>query len=637
MAKKKGKPGGQGPKRKPSRRSPPEDLEFPDRRLIERRMWGSLLGDGPSADSPAGHAEQIVEEAFETHDPRQRVNLARKALEIYPDCVDAYVLLAENAPNRKEALALYQKGVAAGERQLGPEFFQQNAGDFWGLLETRPYMRAREGLANALWTAGRRQEAIGHLQEMLRLNPNDNQGVRYTLAGYLLREDRNAELETLFQQFPDEGSVTWAYTRTLAAFRKEGDTPEARKLLREAKKENPHVLDYLLGHKFPPMEQPPYYSRGDESEAIVYAQMFLSAWKNTVGAVAWLRANDKPKKKKSPPPRPKGPLAMIKKWLNEHLPQEEDAWEAAYHQLPTWVGPPGESSRPWVVLVASRSRSDLMHVPAILEAEPTAALLWDTLVQAMQEPRAGRPYRPTEILVRSREAWEALRQPLEEIGVNLVVRDELEVTDAIFEDLVENAIGKPRPGLLEVPGIGPEQAAGFYDAAAFYFEQAPWRRVGYEAAIKLECAKFQSGPWYGVIMGQSGLTIGLALYQDLEVLRTLWSEKASDEENARMSVSTTVLYGEENEIPVGDLDAARRYGWKVARPDAYPGVFQKERGMSFRPPLAWELELMEGCLRAIPEFVKQHPQDDPAVEDMTVPVASGELRLVLSWVIDEEG
>jgi hypothetical protein len=54
-----------------------------------------------------------------------------------------------------------------------------------------------------------------------------------------------------------------------------------------------------------------------------------------------------------------------------------------------------------------------------------------------------------------------------------------------------------------------------------------------------------------------------------------------------------------------------------------------------RPPLAWELELMEGCLRAVPEFVARHRQDDPARDEVSVPVASGQLRLVLSWVGEE--
>src|SRR5262245_31768285 len=97
-------------------------------------------------------------------------------------------------------------------------------------------------------------------------------------------------------------------------------------------------------------------------------------------------------------------------------------------------------------------------------------------------------------------------------------------------------------------------------------------------------------------------------------------------------VATTVTFGEEWDVPVADLEAAQRHGWPVARPDAYPAVFHKEPGLSLRPPLARELELMEGCLRAVPEPVARHPQDEPATEEMIVPVASGPLKLVLSWV-----
>jgi hypothetical protein len=126
--------------------------------------------------------------AFEQPDQQRRVRLAQDALALCPDCADAYVLLAEHAPSRKEALRLYEQGVVAGERALGPETFQREVGRFWGNLETRPYLRARLGLAHALWTAGRRDEAVQHFQDMLRLNPGDNQGVRYTLAGFLLND-----------------------------------------------------------------------------------------------------------------------------------------------------------------------------------------------------------------------------------------------------------------------------------------------------------------------------------------------------------------------------------------------------------------------------------------------------------------
>jgi hypothetical protein len=45
---------------------------------------------------------------------------------------------------------------------------------------------------------------------------------------------------------------------------------------------------------------------------------------------------------------------------------------------------------------------------------------------------------------------------------------------------------------------------------------------------------------------------------------------------------------------------------------------------------------MAGCLRAIPEFINRRQQNDPAKEEVTVPVASGSLTLELAWVDNEK-
>src|SRR3982074_3709198 len=99
--------------------------------------------------------------------------------------------------------------------------------------------------------------------------------------------------------------------------------------------------------------------------------------------------------------------------------------------------------------------------------------------------------------------------------------------------------GKPLPGLLDMPGVTPEQAGRFYEAAASFYQRGPWKRVGYEGAIKVECARYQSGPWYAVLMGQSGLTTGLALYEDLGALRRMWAG-GGDEQNARRTAGRSV-------------------------------------------------------------------------------------------------
>ena len=197
-------------------------------------------------------------------------------------------------------------------------------------------MRARLGLAHALWVTGRRQEAVKQLQELLRLNPNDNQGVRCTLAGWLLFLDRHDELEQLLGRYPDEASAAWAYTRALLAFRRQGDVIASRRLLKAAWKTNKFVPAYLLGQKLPPSRQPSHYRHGDESEALEYIGGFMAGWKSTPGATAWLRANA-PTKKKKPAPESKGPLTTIKTWLNKRLPQEEDVWQADFRQTPNWM------------------------------------------------------------------------------------------------------------------------------------------------------------------------------------------------------------------------------------------------------------------------------------------------------------
>jgi hypothetical protein len=220
----------------------------------------------------------------------------------------------------------------------------------------------------------------------------------------------------------------------------------------------------------------------------------------------------------------------------------------------------------------------------VLEGEPVAASLWDTLVRAMRNPAAGRPHRPTQLQVRGDERWQSLEPHIEEVGISLVAAGGLDHLEAVFAGASEHLAGKPQPGLLDVPGMKAEQVASFYEAAASFFRQAPWKQVGYEAALRVKCDKYQSGPWYAVLMGQSGLSTGLALYEEMEAIRRVWQRPAGHADNLRQSVATTVLFGEEVDLPLADVEAAGRYGWAVARPDAWPLVMHKERGLSHRPP-----------------------------------------------------
>src|SRR5215211_407088 len=256
------------------------------------REGGGKLPSAPAPTTPLERAQDLIYEAFETESSRKRVQLAKKALKVSPDCADAYVLLAEeDAGSLEEARELYQKGVEAGERALGRETFEEEAGYFWGILETRPYMRARQGLAFCLWELGEREEAIDHYQQMLDLNPDDNQGIRHELARCLLDEELDEELGDLLQRYEEDAFAEWVYTRALWAFRKEGDTGKSTEALEEAIETNPYVPLYLLGHKSLPSALPDLMSLGDEREAVAYVAGALTGWLRTPSALEWLRGN----------------------------------------------------------------------------------------------------------------------------------------------------------------------------------------------------------------------------------------------------------------------------------------------------------------------------------------------------------
>lgn len=268
-------------------------------KALEARFRGPLETLPSTASTPLERAQDLAYRAASARG-RRRIQLARKALEISGDCADAYVLLAEDAPDPERACQLYAEAAAAGERALGPRVFAEEAGHFWGMVATRPYMRARYGLAEGLEGLGRRDEAMAHYRELLRLNPNDNQGVRYLLLPALLAAGRDAEAGALLDQYGEDPMAVWHYGRALSMFRREGDSAAAGKQLRQAVRANRHVPAFLRGREELPDEDPPSYAFGSREEAVICARLLVDAWRASPGAARWLleaRPRQKARKK----------------------------------------------------------------------------------------------------------------------------------------------------------------------------------------------------------------------------------------------------------------------------------------------------------------------------------------------------
>lgn len=86
----------------------------------------------------------------------------------------------EDAPEeRLTALECLIKKAAEPLEEKG--CFEREKGMFWGVIETRPYMRVRREYLASLIECGMMQLAIEECQQLLELCEGDNLGVRYTL------------------------------------------------------------------------------------------------------------------------------------------------------------------------------------------------------------------------------------------------------------------------------------------------------------------------------------------------------------------------------------------------------------------------------------------------------------------------
>ncbi|MGH9330537.1 MAG: tetratricopeptide repeat protein, partial [Vicinamibacterales bacterium] len=296
------------------RRKPRRPIDAPDPRVLERfnieiertfasrefesldeantaleRFSGVSVDELPStATTPLERAQDLMYQAFDARGRRQ-LQLVRQALATSPDCTDAYVLLAERAADLEETRRMYADGVAAGERTIPAAWFEDpEEGVFWGRTSTRPYMRAREGLAATLAALGRPDDAIAHYEALLRLNPNDNQGVRFELLRLLVEAERGDAIIALLSRYPDEDSPVWEFTAAFYLWR-HGDERHARSRVRRGLRRNRHAAAYLLGRREDDGRPIPAYRLGSHEEAIAGARAVGDLWRRTPEAASWLR------------------------------------------------------------------------------------------------------------------------------------------------------------------------------------------------------------------------------------------------------------------------------------------------------------------------------------------------------------
>ncbi|MEM7479009.1 MAG: hypothetical protein AAF483_28835, partial [Planctomycetota bacterium] len=250
------------------------------------KFTGSIDDLAYPKSTPADLAENLCYAAIDTYG-RRRVQLVRLALEADPTHVEATVMLAESTGDIEQKIQRFEDAVALGEKQCA-DFFESAVGHFWGLSETRPLMRAKQGLAYALSSDGQANAAIAQMKDLLRLNESDNQGVRFDIVPLLLTLDREEEAIEILERFPD-GTGSWMYLKAQVAYRVGGaGSRSAQRAMLEAFRLNPHVVE-LLQSATPPI-LPDHHAFGSPEEAAILIEEQIESWMECDGFVEWMFA-----------------------------------------------------------------------------------------------------------------------------------------------------------------------------------------------------------------------------------------------------------------------------------------------------------------------------------------------------------
>ncbi len=161
----------------------------------------------------------------------------------------------------------------------------------WVILENRPLLRFLVSHALTLESLYGPLASQGYFEEILALNPNDNQGVRSILATNYLKTNNSKKFLKLEKDYADDISVELNVGKVLAYYRL-GELDKARKVLKKQKKYKEHVVKELLKKKHvEPKDSSPWsVTIGGADEAFYYWEQQGEEWKKTKGALKWLKS-----------------------------------------------------------------------------------------------------------------------------------------------------------------------------------------------------------------------------------------------------------------------------------------------------------------------------------------------------------
>lgn len=256
-----------------------DDWEFEFPRVGEAEL--DELEEGiEHIDSSPGYAERIF----------------RGLLQRVPEFIDArhhlaFVYYRRTFGTHYQARDLWEEIVESLFAVLPSEFQLGRDRIRWGFLDNRPFLRGLHSLACLYLDWKDYPAAQVCLEEIMLLNPDDNQGCRGLLPECYFQRHRAPAVLELGERYREDGMTDLLWGRILAHYQL-GHLDDARELLLAAAEGQPNVFDIIAKGKKPRGQRDPgrYIELGSVAEAKEYWFRYAPYWLATPGAIPFVRS-----------------------------------------------------------------------------------------------------------------------------------------------------------------------------------------------------------------------------------------------------------------------------------------------------------------------------------------------------------
>lgn len=228
-------------------------------------------------------AYDLYEEAMDAMTEKESKKLFKQALQLKPDFLDAkiqLVLFHEDIHKRIKELEKLEKEERKRLEKEG--YFKDDIGHFYGILDTRPYIRLLNSIASHYQLMGAYKKAMEIYEHMITLNEHDNTGARYSLMGIYATLEEKEKMEKLVKEYPED-SIPFHLFQSVLDFKTLNYT-KAKKHIRAIQSEVPEFEELFNGEldaqDFMSYTPNDYYSPYSLEEILLYMSEFVSLFTN---------------------------------------------------------------------------------------------------------------------------------------------------------------------------------------------------------------------------------------------------------------------------------------------------------------------------------------------------------------------